>query len=193
MIKYTGKRGVVFRIRYRDADGERVVETLGGEQDGWTQTKAEEELRDRLVEVKRDRRRKVKPTSFEDFALNWLETYPAARGLKRSTRQSYETIVNKHLIPALGGTRLELVDLDRLERYVAAKREQGLGPASVNRHLNLLNLLFAAAIKRGALRANANPVPLVERAKEPRRRWTILTPAQIARVANAFDELAPIH
>lgn len=190
VIKYTGKHGVVYRVRWRDADGQRVVETLGSEADGWTSTKAEEELRNRLVDVKRERRRKVRPASFDDFALRWLETYPEARGLKASTRSSYRTIISRHLIPAFGEVRLELVDLDRLERYISAKRKKGVGPATINRHLNLLNLLFVAAIKRGALPANANPVPLIERPKEPRRRWTILQPAEIARVAKAFDELA---
>jgi integrase len=190
VVVYEGRRGRVFRLRYRDAEGERIVETLGLEQDGWTATKAEAELRDRLVDVKRERRRKIRPATFGDFALHWLETYPEARGLKKSTRVAYRTIVKRHLIPVLGDVRLELVDLDRVEEYVAAKRKAGLGPATINRHLNLLNLLFVAAIKRGAVRANANPVPLVERPKEPRRRWTILTPAEIARVANAFEELA---
>ncbi|MFL5954832.1 MAG: tyrosine-type recombinase/integrase [Gaiellaceae bacterium] len=190
VVVYEGARGRVFRLRYRDADGERIVETLGAESDGWTATKAEAELRDRLVDVKRERRRKIKPESFEDFALRWLETYPAARGLKRSTTSTYTTIVKTHLVPALGDLRLELVDVDRLERYIADKRKAGASPATINRHLNLLNLLFTAAIKRNALPANANPVPLLERPKEPRRRWTILTPAEIARVAAAFDELA---
>lgn len=189
MVTYPSKQGTVFRIRYRDAGGERVLETLGVEADGWTPTKAEAELRARLVDVARDRRRKIKPSTFEDFALHWLETYPDARGLKKSTRSTYATIVKKHLVPALGGLRLELVDLDQLESYIAEKRKT-VGPATINRHLNLLNLLFVAAIKRGALRANANPIPLLERPKEPRRRWTILTPAEIARVAKAFDELA---
>lgn len=190
VVVYNGLAGRVFRLRYHDADGERMIETLGAEADGWTAGKAEDELRSRLVDVKRDRLRKARPTTFEDFATGWLETYPVARGLKRSTTSAYRTIVNKHLVPALGDVRLELVDLDRLDRYIVAKRKEGLGPASINRHLNLLNLLFISAIKRGLIRANANPVPLLDRPKEPRRRWTILSPAEIARVAAAFTELA---
>lgn len=189
-MRYQGRRGVVFRIRYRDADGARAIETLGAELDGWTATKAEEELRQRLVDVKRDRRRKLKPSTFEDFARGWLETYPAARGLKESSRRSYVTIVEQHLVPVLGPLRLEAVDLEQLESYIAGRRKKGLGPGSINRHLNVLNLLFTAAIKRGALRANANPVPLLERPKEPRRRWTILTPTEIARVAKGFEQVA---
>lgn len=189
VVRYEGRRGVVFRIRYLDADGARVTETLGLEVEGWSPAKAEDELRSRLVDVKRERRRKLRPTSFGEFAEQWFEAYPDTRGLKRSTRRSYRQILDIHLIPAFGELRLELLDLDRLDRYMAVKRKE-VGPASINRQLNLLNLILKGAIKRGALRPNANPVPLVDRPKEPRRRWAILTPAEISRVLSAFAQLA---
>lgn len=195
VVRYEGNRGVVLRIRYRDADGERVTETLGSEADGWTDKKAEAALRHRLVDVEREHRRKLKPATFDAFAREWLSTYPDARGLKASTRESYHSILERHLIPALGEHRLESIDLEVLERYIAEKRRASktrkpLGPASINRHLNLLNLIFSAAVKRGSLRPGSNPVSLVERPKEPRRRWTILTPAEITRISKAFEELA---
>lgn len=189
---YEGARGRVFRLRYLDANGERALETLGTDAEGWTRSKAEEELRSRLVDVKRERRRKLRPTSFEDHAEQWFETYPDRKRLKLSTRKSYRQILDQHLLKAFGELRLELIDIDRVEGYMAAKSkgDDAIGPATINRHLNLLSLLMKAAIKRGALPANGNPVPLVDRPKEPRRRWAILTPAEIIRIANAFTELA---
>ena len=102
VVRYAGRRGVTWKVRSLDADGHRVQETLGREEEGWTARRAEEELRERLVAVKRDRRRKLKPVTFADFARGWLETYPNARGLKRSTREAYRSIVELHLVPALG-------------------------------------------------------------------------------------------
>jgi integrase len=197
VVWYEGKRGRVVRIRYHDADGVRVLETLGAERDGWTDRKAEAALRERLVDVKRERRRKLSPIVFGEFAQKWLETYPDAKGLKRSTRESYTTIVERHLIPAFGKLPLDAVDLDELERYLARKRRAGsvrgeggaaLSPRTLNRHLNLLNELFTAALKRQLVRVN--PVALVDRPREPRRHWTILSPAEIARVEVAFRQLA---
>jgi hypothetical protein len=49
VIEYHGKRGTVFRIKYRDAAGVQVMETIGSERDGWTRKKADAELRERLV------------------------------------------------------------------------------------------------------------------------------------------------
>jgi hypothetical protein len=47
VIRYGGKRGTVWRIKYADADGRQVMETVGSEREGWTQKKAEAELRER--------------------------------------------------------------------------------------------------------------------------------------------------
>ena len=54
---YQGKRGIVWRIRYRDASGRRILETLGKEP-AWNRKRAEQELRRRLVDVERDGYRK---------------------------------------------------------------------------------------------------------------------------------------
>src|SRR5205823_6757684 len=40
VIPYAGKRGVTWSIRYRDADGRRVSETLGSELEGWDRKRA---------------------------------------------------------------------------------------------------------------------------------------------------------
>jgi integrase len=188
VIRYEGKTGLSFRLRYQDADGVRVIETLGRAADGWTDAKAESALRDRLVDVKRERKRKLKPAGFKEFANGWHGTYPDAKGLKVSTRKGYRSILDLHLIPAFEYLLIEQIDVDRVESYVAEKRRNGVGPGTINRHLNLLNLIMLSGIKRGAV--GLNPVGLVERPKEPRRRWTILTPVQIGNVAKAFETLA---
>lgn len=58
---------------------------------------------------------------------------------------------------------------------------------SVNRQLNLLSLILGSALKKGKIRAN--PVALVDRPPEPRRRWKILTPIEIQSVERALDDL----
>ena len=49
VIEYHGKRGVVYRVKYIDADGKQVQETVGAERDGVTRKHAEAELRERLA------------------------------------------------------------------------------------------------------------------------------------------------
>ena len=116
-----------------------------------------------------------------------VDEYPSARGLKRSTRDGYASILDQHLIPAFEQVRLTDLTVERVERYMSSKRREGLAPATLNRHLDVLSLIVKAAMRRGLMRAN--PIPLVDRPREPRRRWRILTPAEVGAVERAFDEL----
>jgi integrase len=186
-VLYNGKRGKVWRIRYVDATGRQVQETLGRESKGWTGRKAKLELKSRLVEVQKGGYRRPERVTFRTFAAEWLETYPEAKGLKRSTRAGYGWIVNTHLIPALGSHKLSEVDVERIEGYIAKMRSKGLGPRTVNRHLNLLSLILGSAVKRQFIASN--PMQFVDRPPEPRRRWRILTPIEVRAVEKAFDEL----
>src|SRR6266508_5562295 len=102
VIKYEGKRGVVWYVKYRDAEGRQVKERLGHISEGWNRRKAAAELRARLTAVEKEGLRRVEPTTLETFAREWRDTYPDLRDLKRSTRQGYRLIIERHLIPALG-------------------------------------------------------------------------------------------
>jgi integrase len=138
--------------------------------------------------VRKEGRRKLEPVTFATFAREWLATYPNAKDLKRSTREGYESIIERHLVPELGARKLAAIDVAELDRYLVRKRRAGLAPRTLNRHLNLLHSLFKAAEGRTLVRSN--PVSAVERPRDPRRRWRILTPVEIGRVERAFAELA---
>jgi integrase len=132
-----------------------------------------------LVRMVRDRDFDIPPPPPRD------RTYQS-----HTTRQGYESIVELHLIPELGRLQLVAIDARELDRYLARKRAQKpkpLAPRTLNRHLNLLHSLFKAAEGRGLVRSN--PVSAVERPREPRRRWRILTPSEIGAVERAFTEL----
>src|SRR5215211_256453 len=188
VIRRQGKRGVVFYVKYVDAAGTQVKERVGSEADGWTEQKARAELEARLTDVRREGLRKPSALSFAAFADDWLATYADARGLKRSTRESYRSLLDCHLKPAFGPFRLDQLDVAAVERYLAAKRRAAYEPRTLNRHLNLLGLVLRYAVRRGLVRAN--PVAAVERPREPRRRWTILNPVEIGRVERALVGLA---
>lgn len=189
VIRYDGRRGTVWRLRYADAAGRRVSETLGSERDGWNDRSARDALLDRLHRVRNERHVRSQPVTLDAFARGWLDTYPAAKGLRESTRRGYARILEKHVLPVLGDRRLEEVDVDALEAYVARKRRAGLSPGTLNRHLNVLSLVLGAAVKRRLIASNA--VAAVDRPREPDRRqsWRRLQPDEVGAVAGAFDEL----
>jgi integrase len=191
IIVFKGKRGTMFRGRYRDASGKRVCETFHGVT---THREAEKRLAEILVDVRREGRKKLEPITFATFASEWLATYPDSKELKYSTVEGYEGTIEKHLIPALGPRRLDSIDVAAIERYVAVKQKEvhadgsvGYAARTLHHHLNLLHLLFKAAERRGLVRGN--PVAAVERPRKSRRRRAILSPVEIGRVARAFGEL----
>src|SRR4051794_6131440 len=99
--RYQGTRGIVWRIRYTDAAGRRVLETLGKEP-AWNRALAEKELRRRLVDVERDGYRKPERLTFNEFADRWLTEYLPGRQLKLTTLDGYRQTLNRHLLPQLG-------------------------------------------------------------------------------------------
>jgi len=130
VIKYAGTRGVVWKVKYRDATGRQVKETLGRAADGWTKRKAEGELRARLVAVQKDGYVKPERLTLEVFAERFIAEHLPGRNLKTSTLVDYNLTIRHHLVPALGD--VELLELERrpelIERYIADKLRAGLSP-----------------------------------------------------------------
>src|SRR5207237_950468 len=93
--RYEGRRGVVWRIRYTDAKGRRILETLGKEP-AWDRKRAERELRRRLVDVERDGYQHPEKISFAQFAERWLNDYLPGRNLKLTTLDGYRQTLNRH-------------------------------------------------------------------------------------------------
>ncbi len=120
--RYEGTRGVVWRIRYRDASGRRIMETLRKEP-RWDRKRAEQELRRRLVDVEREGYVQPEKVTLAEFCARWLTEYLPGRGLKLTTVDGYCQTIRKHLLPALG--RYTLQELERrpelVDRYVTRK------------------------------------------------------------------------
>jgi hypothetical protein len=189
VLRVEGVRGVVWKIKFSDANGRQVKETLGREADGWTEAKARAELEARLVDVRREGLTKAPgKITFAVVADEWLATYPAKRALKRSTTDGYRSIVDTHLKPNLGHVRVADLDVGHLERYIAEMLRGGAAARTCNRHLNVVHGILKMARRQRLVRENV--AELVERPPEPRLRWRILTPAEIARAETAFVTLA---
>jgi integrase len=186
--RYEGPRGISWRIRYRDASGRRVLETLGKEP-AWNRKRAEAELRKRLVDVERDGYRKPEKLTFAAFAERWLEDYLPARGLKRTTVNSYQAALRCHLLPSLG--RYLLTDLEQspelIDRYIARKIQEGLRPKTVSNQIVLLQLMLKRAVRWRLI--HSNPVEGCERPRDQQPDLYVLTEAEIASLWNAYGSL----
>ena len=185
VIRYEGKRGVTWRIKYRDATGEQVMETVGAERDGITEKKAEAELRERLVRVERRGYRRPKRLTFAQYADTWLEEGERRRAWKDGTVVTYRNAV-RHLKDELGPMTLGGMRPRDVAAYTKTALDNGFAPSTVVLHLNLLfDILKSAQVEE---LIEANPAEGAERPKVRRKRWRILQPTEFASVLKAFTD-----
>jgi hypothetical protein len=121
VIRYEGARGTTWRIKFRDATGRQVMESVGREADGWTERKAQRALGARLAEVEQTRWRKPGKTTFEVFAERFQTEVLPGRNLKPSTVIDYKTTLRLHLVPAFAGMEIGTIEAAVLDRYIASK------------------------------------------------------------------------
>lgn len=188
VIRYEGKRGVVWRIKYRDAAGKQVMETLGPEP-RWSEQKAQRELGKRLAAVD-DGHRKPERITFAEFVDRYVHEYLPGRNLKQTTIENYGRDLRCHLLPFFGDLTLGRVEAEPrlIDAYIALKASEGLSPKTINNHVLLLNVMLRRAVAWRLLRAN--PVANVDRPRLANPEMAVLTETEIARLATAYDELA---
>ncbi len=184
VIRYDGKRGVVWRLKFPDADGRQVMETLGPEREGWTRKKAEAELRERLVRVERRGWRRPRPLTFRTYADKWFVEEATKRRWKPKTVQTYR-FVRERLVEAFGPMKLDSVRPRHVADYIGAMSATH-GASSVRRDVDVLHAIFKSAMV--AELVHANPADGAERPKLPPFRPVLLEPAEIRRVAAAFTD-----
>lgn len=165
------------------------METVGRESEGVTRRQAEAALRGRLVKVEQKGWRKPAALSFRAFADEWVKTGPVKRGWKPATPIRYRAVLGR-LNETFGPMPLQAIRPRDVSAYTTAMLET-YAPKTVNLDLNVLADIFKTAIAEEV--AETNPVSGVQRPKVRRRKWKILTPAEVTRVAQAFtDEQAQL-
>ena len=96
-----------WKVKYVDADGRQVKETLGREPE-WNRRKAERTLGARLAAVDKGMR-KPRRRTFADLADEFVDVGLDARPRKKSTVIDYKATLRNHLRPAFDGLDLEQV------------------------------------------------------------------------------------
>ena len=187
VIRYKGTRGPVWRIKYRDAAGKQVQETLGPEPP-WTERMAQRELGKRLAAVDQGFR-KPDHVTFADFADRFVHDYLPGRKLKPSTIENYRYMLDGHLLPFFGHHDLAELEAqpELIDAYVAIKARSGLSSKTIQNQLLLLNVMLRRAVVWRLIRSN--PVSSIDRPSLQQPEMSVLTETEIARLANAYDEL----
>ncbi len=87
------------------------------------------------------------------FLQHWLNE-SARPSVRPRTFQSYQLIVERHLVPALGRARLTRLAPDALETYMNGKLEDGLKPLTIRNHLAVLRRALNQALRWGLVQRN---------------------------------------
>jgi integrase len=187
IVRYEGRRGPVWRIKYRDAAGKQVQETLGPEPP-WTERMAQRELGKRLAAVDQGFR-KPDHVTFADFADRFVRDYLPGRKLKPSTIENYRYMLDGHLLPFFGDRDLSELDAqpELIDAYIAAKALSGFSAKTIQNQLLLLNVMLRRAVVWRLIRSN--PVSSIDRPSLAQPEMSVLSETEIARLANAYDEL----
>jgi integrase len=202
--KKAGNWYVVLELE-RGEDGKRrqkwisVREELGLPKPA-TKKQAEELLTKKLKELQDGTYFEPAEITLKEYLNRWLEDY-AKLNVRPSTYQNYKTLIEKHIIPALGDIPLKKLRPMHLQRLYADKlqggrqdkKKGGLSTRTVRYLHSLLHEALAQAVKWELVARNvaeaAQPPRLQSR---ERQAWTAEQAAQFLEVARSH-RLYPLY
>ena len=86
---------------------------------------------------------------FEVWAAKWVETLGSR---KPKTRETYESIVRRHLLPRFASTPIGSIDYPCVLAFVGEMQRDGVAAGTVRNIRDVLRLVFRLAVRSGALK-----------------------------------------
>ncbi|MGZ4239052.1 MAG: N-terminal phage integrase SAM-like domain-containing protein [Solirubrobacteraceae bacterium] len=128
-----GDEYAVYRVRYRDAAGNRRSREFDTAEDAL-------DFRAQVRLLRRQGDLSALDAGSErlaDFAADWWELY-AGRHLSISTLDTYKSIWNVHVNPRLGHLELRQITPLTLEHFAAELADHGVGAATIRKAMSML-------------------------------------------------------
>ena len=123
--------------------------------------KAEQILREKIMEYERKEGLIYSDTSFSDYIRFWLDM--TSRKVDAITMQGYQILANTHILPYFDDLEIPLADVNWqiLQTYIDEKARSGrvdgkggLSPRSLRLHKNILNQTLNLAVKNSLILTN---------------------------------------
>lgn len=127
--------------------------------------------------------------SVANYLVAWLESI----NVRRSTREAYATVVRRHIVPAIGSTRLALLTPSAVEGMLAGVVASGLSEAQARKVKAVLRTALARAERDLGLPRNVARLARMPKSPIPRFEPERLTVADVRAVlaAVAGDRIEP--
>lgn len=151
------------------ADGRLVKRKLGsvravGTREGLTIAMAETRLRELMLSLRvvTDETARV---SLEELGYRYVDHADTVLLRKATTVQDYRIMIRRHFVPFFGDTVVDELKGRDVERYMRAKRVDGLAFKTIRNHTSLLHAIFEFGVRRDVLREN--PMRRMDRIPSP--------------------------
>lgn len=175
-----------YRIRFRDASGRQIQES------GFS---TQEKAIGRLTEVydtkrkkpqsqaKTERIEKYGPMRFREYAAEWRA---GQRHLAESSARHLDSLLDNHLLPALGGRRMNSFDHKVVEDFIRDMESAGIGVATQSNAFDKLASILLDAHRLGIF--DDNPLHGVKPPQYTPSRSVIPDPSQLAVLRSSGDD-----
>lgn len=170
------KRGARYVARWRDADGRQRAKTFDRKRDASAFLERVGSALQAGVYVDP----KAGRITVGDFSEKWLETLGH---LKPTTRASYVSTLEVHVLPRWGSTPLNRVEHEDVAAWVSSMVAEGRSPSIVAKAHRVLSLMLALAVRGRRLTTNPADDVRLPRMRKPDKRF--LTHEQVAQLASA--------
>jgi integrase len=121
-----------------------------------------------------------------DFLDDWLAKVVPGRVGSENTIANYRAVVEKHLKPALGSTRVDRLRPEQVDRMLVAKAEAGLSRSYIGRMRTVLTDALRHAERRGLVARNAGALSVMPKTREAAERRS-LTVEEARRLLGAAE------
>jgi integrase len=177
------RRGIIFKIRYR-------VRAAGGKWKQRSETLYDLSGKKAARAVLEQRIREATTTSLEASELTFREFVEAywkpsldRKGLKLSTRGSYESALERHILPIFGDYRIKDIAPLHVEAFSQAKSESGLSGKTVRNLLLVLQGIFSLALDNDLI--SKSPIRKSHKPVYRRREKPVWSPEQVRAILQA--------
>ena len=147
------------------------------------------EAETRLAEIRREyeqgRYREDEKMTVKQYLERWLEDF-AKISVRRSTHESYQWSINKHLAPNIGQVALQKLKPAQIQKMLAEMCSTKLSRTSIRYVYNVLNIALNRAVKCQILAVN--PCNAVEPPRKEKFKATAYNREELATLLEAAKE-----
>lgn len=177
------RHGIAFVIRYRlrTSDGKwtQKAETLYG----LSGKKAARAKLDERLRESENKAPEVTELTVERFSDDYWKPSLDRKQVKPSTRRSYESSLQQHILPRIGGLLLADVSPLHIEDLVRKTLSAGSSPKTVRNLVGLVQSIFSLAVDNDLI--PRSPVRKKHKPKVTRREKPVWTPEQVRMIVQA--------